>query len=103
MHTQPSLNEVPVTAPALTSSQTPPPSNEGGERKRPAPADGDENIDPEDEPPKAKQPRTIEIELSPSETSQDTTGKRSVCVCVTPCVNACLYHGCNILVNQIAA
>ena len=30
--------------------------NEGGERKRPAPADGDENIDPEDEPPKAKQP-----------------------------------------------
>ena len=74
MHTQPSLNEVPAPTLAPASSETPPPSNEGGERKRPAPADGDENLDPEDKAPKAKQPRTIEIELPPSDTSQDTTG-----------------------------
>jgi hypothetical protein len=82
MHTQPSLNEVP--APTLaqpTSSQTPPPSNEGGgERKRPAPAgDGDENIDPDDKPPKTKQPRTIEIELTPSSATQDNTGMDIEC------------------------
>ena len=83
MHTQPSLNEVPAPAVAPTSSQTPPPSNEGGERKRPAPACGDENLDPEDKPPKTKQPRTIEIELPPSNTSQDTTGIYDVfVVCV---------------------
>lgn len=80
--TQPSLNEVPAPTPAQpTSSQTPPPSNEGGgggERKRPAPADGNGTIDPDDKPPKAKQPRTIEIELPPSTTSQDTTG---MCAC----------------------
>ena len=76
-HIQPSLNEVPAPTPAQpTSSQTPPPSNEGGEgeRKRPAPADGDGTVDPDDRPPKAKQPRTIEIELPPSTTGQDTTG-----------------------------
>ena len=78
MHTQPSLNEVPEPAPASTSSQTPPPSSEGGERKRPAPADGDENIDPDDKLPRAKQPRTIEIDLPPSNTNQDTTGKMCV-------------------------
>ena len=94
-HTQPSLNEVPAPTPAPTSSQTPPPSNEGGERKRSAPAGGDENVDPEDKPPKAKQPRTIEIELPPSNTSQDTTGMSCVsvsvhvCVCVCVCVCEC--------------
>ena len=78
MHTQPSLNEVPAPAVAPTLSQTPPPSNEARERKRPALADGDENPDPEDKPPKAKQLRTIKVELPPSDTSQDTTGMMCV-------------------------
>ena len=64
---QPSLNELPAR-------HTPPPNNEAQERKRPAAA-SDENTDPEGKPPKAKQPRTIEIELASSTTdAQDSSG-----------------------------
>ena len=91
IHTQPSLNEIPASDVDPNLSKTPPPSNEGGERKRPAPADGDENVDPKDKPPKAKQPRTIEIELPPpSDTRQDATSKMGDGLGVRVCVHVCI-------------
>lgn len=88
---QPSLNEVPVTTPQAAS--TLPPSNEGVERKRPAGAD-DENINPEEKPPKPKQPRTIEIELAPSANdNQDTSG-----MCVH--VYLAVWHSLGIIATK---